>query len=1063
MNHYTNTLYNLINNFKIAYETNYKGKKHTVSALKNIDEFKTLSNYIKGGTSKLKSDEINDLINKLLHYEKNKFIINGKEIIPDNEQQLIIDSPIDKNLRIVSGAGAGKTTTIMMRIKYLIDNYVLPNKILVLTFNVESRRNLEQIMNKMIGFDTSIDIRTIDSFCCKIINTYEPERNINSLSMHEYGYVGAKLMKKYGAYFASQYKYIFFDEFQDVDENQFDILKEFSKHKSYLTVIGDDSQNIYQFRGSDNHYIINFDTEIENVLTYKITTNYRSTKEIIDLSNKAIDANIDKIHKKMKACEKNNVTGCQRLIFMESEEKEIDYLINKIDYYVKKKGFEYHNIAILARCNKILDILNTEFHKYDIPSVILTNDNKLTIQDNKVLLSTIHKTKGLEWSIVFIVGLSDMSFPTHMNNGMINIEEERRLFYVAVSRAKQYLYLLTNRSEAPVSRFVKEIIDHVSIINKTTLTTEQLFAFHNECYLKKTYSIEDLVGLLNGAKLNDMRDNKLLSNERRELHKLFENKTEDFVPFIPDIKKGGYENDFSNYCKTYILRQIMIKNEQSIRDVDCEVIILNNFKNMLSSEEKQICEIYDLASKYVDGKLDTRNMIIQKEDEFIIEKIKGKLALIKSLKFGINILQMMLTMNKYVYPKKFMKKFLKSYNYYCDLNNIVFDDSLDQSIYYISLVPNFMINKHRLVYHNIHSIYKEMTEKIIGCMNDYVTITNENIICKQTMTKTYTYNGQTILLVDIIDMIDIDNQTLIMIKASEENFNMEWIVHMLMQYSLFMFEKEQNKRFTDIEITKIKFVNILRSNYYNYDIPKDYDYISMMETMDELLMNNLKGIRTKNKKIIGNQLCYIIENNKQENNKQENNYKQNIIKMNIKKGKKYMVLDVENNISDQQIIQISYIIYDMNNDTELKRIDYYIKNRVVDNLTTQKTNITNDILIKKGVEFIEVIKTLIEDLSSVSTIIGHNIKTDIAKIKKNIIDNDIIIHNNNNENIHDVFAHLDVLDTMVMYKKIYPKESLKLCDVYEKLFKKKPKFTHNSIYDVIYTAQCYVNMKKNII
>ena len=82
-------------------------------------------------------------------------------------------------------------------------------------------------------------------------------------------------MMEYGREISSKYNYIFFDEFQDVNSKQFDILNEFVKNGCYLTVIGDDAQNIYQFRGTDNYFLINFDNIFNNCSTYTLTTNYR--------------------------------------------------------------------------------------------------------------------------------------------------------------------------------------------------------------------------------------------------------------------------------------------------------------------------------------------------------------------------------------------------------------------------------------------------------------------------------------------------------------------------------------------------------------------------------------------------------------------------------------------------------------------------------------------------------------------------------------------------------------------------------------------------------------------
>jgi len=266
----------LIHNF-VTVNATEKDNKKTITAIKNDHNLKQLSKYVRGGISKLAKTELQKLTDRFDAYKKNEYYVGGKKIEPDPEQTKIIRAPVTHNIRVIAGAGTGKTTTIGCRIKYLLDSHVTPDKILVLTFNIEARKNLEKMIDGLMGFEIKMEIRTIDSFCFKIKNDFSDgfnngyESQINS-SLSELGICGRKIMDKYGAEICSQYKYVFFDEFQDVDEDQFQILKNFVKHGCKLTVIGDDSQNIYQFRGSDNYYIINFDKIVPQTLTYKITT-----------------------------------------------------------------------------------------------------------------------------------------------------------------------------------------------------------------------------------------------------------------------------------------------------------------------------------------------------------------------------------------------------------------------------------------------------------------------------------------------------------------------------------------------------------------------------------------------------------------------------------------------------------------------------------------------------------------------------------------------------------------------------------------------------------------------
>ena len=100
---------------------------------KNSPLVKHLSKYLQGGISKLKKDEVANLVKSIMSYKKDDYVFNGNKITPDFEQQAIIDAPTNCNIRVVAGAGTGKTTTIMCRVKKLLDIDTTPDRILVLT------------------------------------------------------------------------------------------------------------------------------------------------------------------------------------------------------------------------------------------------------------------------------------------------------------------------------------------------------------------------------------------------------------------------------------------------------------------------------------------------------------------------------------------------------------------------------------------------------------------------------------------------------------------------------------------------------------------------------------------------------------------------------------------------------------------------------------------------------------------------------------------------------------------------------------------------------------------
>ena len=353
-------------------------------------------------------------------------------------------------------------------------------------------------------------------------------------------------MKKYGKEISSQYKYIFFDEFQDVNDVQFLILKIFVDNGCVLTVIGDDCQNIYQFRGTNNYYMINFDRIIDSC-TFKLTTNYRSISSIVQVANKSIANNELKVEKTMVS--NNNVKSKPKFVMCEHESDSIHYICKKILEAVNL-GTPLHKIAVLSRNSYPLKQIETEFTKRGIEHVACITDKnnediKKILIPHKIAVTTIHKSKGLEWEIVFIFGLSHDHWPEHLNNNIKNIEEERRLFYVGVTRAKSLLYLVTNQKEIPISIFVHEVYDllgYVRYRNASKLLGIDIFGKPNEqTVIKESYGVTELVSMISPDDYEKLRELNLLLNTNPKTTNVLEIK--DPICFVDEIK-----NSERNFC-----------------------------------------------------------------------------------------------------------------------------------------------------------------------------------------------------------------------------------------------------------------------------------------------------------------------------------------------------------------------------------------------------------------------------------------------------------------------------------------------------------------------------------
>ena len=414
-------------------------------------------------------------------------------------------------------------------------------------------------------------------------------------------------------FWQNKYKYILIDEFQDCNKVQYECIKMLVSDECNLFIVGDDDQSIYGFRGSKPDYLLNFPNEFNNVEKVVLNTNYRSTEQIINLSNHIISENktryekniigtkrygkcpillrcydineeakiiVDKINKfknkipleQIAIIYRTNIQA--RAIVEELMNYNMDFQIKDLvpsiyEHFIARDIFAYLTLAmnpleyncflriankpkrflskdllnqakeiskngksILKNIYSIPDIKNwqiekiseleyhlsniknkktydaikyilkivgyeeyiesySEFKKiksdglFDIANEILESsksyddilvylthiedirfelkENSYKIDNQKgIVLTTMHSAKGLEFDLVFVIGCVEDIIPHKKSISKEEIEEERRLFYVALTRAKNLLYIsvVENRYEVKVkpSRFLNKLI-----------------------------------------------------------------------------------------------------------------------------------------------------------------------------------------------------------------------------------------------------------------------------------------------------------------------------------------------------------------------------------------------------------------------------------------------------------------------------------------------------------------------------------------------------------------------------------------------------------------------------
>lgn len=392
---------------------------------------------------------------KMFPKDKDTFYFGVDKVILTHEQREIVYQDINKNIIVTACAGSGKSSTMLCRVKYLLENKINEESIIMTTFTRDAARDMQEKLCNILGYSSKIKVGTLDSIACSIVtNTSNKKRQFEHVS--EYSPLFLEYLKKCGSSFFQRYAYLFVDEFQDINDIQYEIIHTFYKNGVRIFAVGDESQNIYSFRGSNISYIQNFKNLFNNTISCKLTQNFRCSPAIVEFAN----AILPKTRMSPRLSRLNEVCKKPRIRYFSCYSEQALFITRKVIQYIKN-GYKEHDIVILSPNNYALYSIEAELLKHNIKNNILDSnngENRYILKPEHICLSTIHKSKGLEWKCVFIVEVSDYSFPKVKSSG-VDIDESRRLFYIACTRAKERLYLLytANEKEPYVSRFIQGI------------------------------------------------------------------------------------------------------------------------------------------------------------------------------------------------------------------------------------------------------------------------------------------------------------------------------------------------------------------------------------------------------------------------------------------------------------------------------------------------------------------------------------------------------------------------------------------------------------------------------
>ena len=165
----------------------------------------------------------------------------------------------------------------------------------------------------------------------------------------------------------NKYQYILVDEFQDINQIQYDIVRLLASPENNLFMVGDDDQSIYGFRGSKSEIMLHVPKDYPDLKQVNLGVNYRCHKDIIEAAGRVIEHNENRYSKEIMADPKQkSKKGHVRFLEFEHQFQEIQYILKTIDNHVKEGG-NLSDIAILFRTNTQPRFLMEQLMSYNVP------------------------------------------------------------------------------------------------------------------------------------------------------------------------------------------------------------------------------------------------------------------------------------------------------------------------------------------------------------------------------------------------------------------------------------------------------------------------------------------------------------------------------------------------------------------------------------------------------------------------------------------------------------------------------------------------------------------------
>ena len=374
------------------------------------------------------------------------------------------------------------------------------------------------------------------------------------------------------AYYTDKFKYVLVDEYQDTNKAQFTLVTLLASKHGNITVVGDNDQGIYSFRGADITNILNFERDFPGTKIIKLEQNYRCTGNILKVANAVIKNNEVKYKKELWT--QNDIGQLPNVFCGDNEYDEASYIIEQINRLRREEYFKYSDFTVLYRMNAQSRAIEDILRREDIPYKIIGG---LKFYERKEIKDTIAYLRLVynPWdnlSLKRIINEPKRGIgKTSLDNIAKVAEENSTSMYEVIKNAEQYglnrvfantrefveqiEYLISKKENLKISELIKETLNKTgytkALENENTVEAESRIQNLEELLtvameFEEEYSEDSLGDFLEGITLSSDIDGMEESEDSVTLMTLHSAKGLEFpVVFLVGMEEGifpGYKS-----------------------------------------------------------------------------------------------------------------------------------------------------------------------------------------------------------------------------------------------------------------------------------------------------------------------------------------------------------------------------------------------------------------------------------------------------------------------------------------------------------------------------------------